>query len=93
MGDPADFTVVELGAGRGEMAEALGEFRYIPVELRSGKLPRDIRGVVFSNEFFDALPVHAAICDRRHAARVAGRRGGRPRSSGWTASRAAASVE
>src|SRR6185436_11838029 len=32
MGSPADFTVVELGAGRGEMAEALGEWRYIPVE-------------------------------------------------------------
>jgi len=61
MGDPEDFTVVELGAGRGEMAEALGEFRYIPLELGSGALPERVRGVVFSNEFFDALPVHAAI--------------------------------
>jgi SAM-dependent MidA family methyltransferase len=59
MGSPADFTVVELGAGRGEMAEALGEWRYIPVES-GGELPHDIRGVVFSNEFFDALPVEAA---------------------------------
>ena len=28
----SDFTVVELGAGRGEMAEAFAEWRYIPVE-------------------------------------------------------------
>ena len=33
MGAPEDFTVVELGAGRGEMAEALGEFSYVPVDL------------------------------------------------------------
>ena len=46
-----DFTVVELGAGRGEMAEALAEFRYVPVEIGSGELPKGIRGVVFSNEF------------------------------------------
>jgi SAM-dependent MidA family methyltransferase len=59
MGSPADFTVVELGAGRGEMAEAFGEWRYIPVET-GGELPHGIRGVVFSNEFFDALPVEAA---------------------------------
>jgi len=59
MGSPTDFTVVELGAGRGEMAAALSEWRYIPVET-GGDLPRDIRGVVFSNEFFDALPVEAA---------------------------------
>jgi SAM-dependent MidA family methyltransferase len=59
MGSPADFTVVELGAGRGEMAGALGEWRYVPVEI-GGDLPQSIRGVVFSNEFFDALPVEAA---------------------------------
>jgi len=61
MGDPEDFTVVELGAGRGEMKEALAGFRYIPVDLGSGGLPERIRGVIFSNEFFDALPVHAAV--------------------------------
>jgi SAM-dependent MidA family methyltransferase len=42
-GDP--LTVVELGAGRTEMASALTDCRYIPL------------GVVFSNEFFDAVPV------------------------------------
>ncbi len=60
MGAPKDFTVVELGAGRGEMAAALGEFSYVPVDL-GGRIPDGVRGVVFSNEFFDALPVHAAV--------------------------------
>jgi SAM-dependent MidA family methyltransferase len=61
MGSPEDFTVVELGAGRGEMAEAMREFRYFPVDIGAGSLPDRIRGVVFSNEFFDALPVHVAV--------------------------------
>lgn len=60
MGEPRDFTVVELGAGRGEMAEAFEEWRYVPVEL-GADLPAHFTGVVFSNEFFDALPVHAAV--------------------------------
>jgi SAM-dependent MidA family methyltransferase len=57
MGEPADFTVVELGAGRGEMAEAFAEWRYIPVDLDGGEMPEHFRGVVFCNEFFDAHPV------------------------------------
>ena len=61
MGVPQDFTVVELGAGRGEMAEALREFRYLPMDIGTASLPERIRGVVFSNEFFDALPVHVAV--------------------------------
>lgn len=61
MGAPSRFTVVELGAGRGEMAEAFSEWRYIPIDLDSGALPEAIDGVVFCNEFFDALPVDAAI--------------------------------
>jgi SAM-dependent MidA family methyltransferase len=61
LGSPEDFAVIELGAGRGEMAEALRDFRYIPVDLDTRQLPDRIRGVVFSNEFFDALPVHAAV--------------------------------
>jgi len=59
MGSPADFTVVELGAGRGEMAAAFSEWRYIPVDLAAGALPDRFHGVVFANEFFDALPVEA----------------------------------
>jgi len=61
MGEPRDFTVVELGAGRAEMAEAFSEWRYIPVDLDSDELPARFRGVVFSNEFFDALPVDVAV--------------------------------
>ena len=63
MGAPSDFTVVELGAGRGEMAAAFSEWRYLPLDLADGvadeALPERFRGVVFANEFFDALPVHA----------------------------------
>jgi SAM-dependent MidA family methyltransferase len=61
MGEPPDFTVVELGAGRREMADAFSEWRYIPVDVESGELPEKFRGVVFSNEFFDALPVDSAV--------------------------------
>jgi SAM-dependent MidA family methyltransferase len=61
MGEPPEFTVVELGAGRREMAEAFSEWTYIPVDLDSGRLPEKFRGVVFSNEFFDALPVEVAV--------------------------------
>jgi SAM-dependent MidA family methyltransferase len=65
MGAPEDFMVVELGAGRGEMAEALREFRYVPVEAgpSTSAMPENITGVVFSNEFFDALPVR--VVERR----------------------------
>ena len=60
MGEPDDFRVVELGAGRQEMAEAFTAFGYIPIERNSGQLPEQIAGVVFANEFFDALPVEVA---------------------------------
>lgn len=62
MGRPDGFTVVELGAGRGEMAGALSEWQYVPVDLARGELPPRFSGVVFSNEFFDALPVEVAVC-------------------------------
>jgi SAM-dependent MidA family methyltransferase len=64
MGEPPGFTVVELGAGRREMAEAFSEWRYVPVDIDSGALPELFTGVVFSNEFFDALPVEAAVYRR-----------------------------
>lgn len=63
MGEPPDFTVVELGAGRGEMAEAFSAWRYTPVDIGSGALPDAFTGVVFSNEFFDALPIEVAVFD------------------------------
>jgi SAM-dependent MidA family methyltransferase len=62
-GAPPDFTVVELGAGRREMADAFSRWNYVPVEIGGGALPERFSGVVFSNEFFDALPVHAAEYD------------------------------
>ena len=63
MGEPAGFTVVELGAGRREMASALSAWPYLPVDIDSGALPDNFTGVVFSNEFFDALPVEVATYD------------------------------
>jgi SAM-dependent MidA family methyltransferase len=61
LGSPREFTVVEMGAGRREMAEAFAEWNYVPVEINSGAPPENFVGVVFSNEFFDALPVDAAV--------------------------------
>lgn len=67
--DCESFQVVELGAGEGVLGEdILKRLReqhpqvhervdYLPVELDT-QLPASIRGVVFSNEFFDALPFH-----------------------------------
>lgn len=63
MGEPAGFTVVELGAGRREMAEAFSAWPYLPIDIDSGALPARFTGVVFSNEFFDALPVDVAVYD------------------------------
>jgi SAM-dependent MidA family methyltransferase len=61
LGNPPDFAVVELGAGRAEMAPAFAEFSYLPVDVAAGALPAKFSGIVFSNEFFDALPADAAV--------------------------------
>ena len=61
MGFPPEFRVVEPGSGRGEMAVALAEFAYMPVDALDSGLPEQITGVVFANEFFDALPVGVAV--------------------------------
>ncbi len=66
LGSPADFTVIELGAGRAEMREALSEWKYIPLDSansESAVSPANSvsAGIFFSNEFFDALPVDAGI--------------------------------
>jgi SAM-dependent MidA family methyltransferase len=93
LGEPANFTIIELGAGRGEFAaDALGALgkqypacfqaaRYAICEISAhlrreqqaqlkefssrvcwvdnlNELAAPVEGVVFSNEFFDALPVH-----------------------------------
>lgn len=53
--------IVELGAGRREMQEAFAGFEYIPVDVGYGALPERFEGVVFSNEFFDAIPVDLIV--------------------------------
>jgi SAM-dependent MidA family methyltransferase len=62
--------LVELGPGEGLLAaevltrlerlcpDIADRLRYFPVEVHKGTLPDRIVGIVFSNEFFDALPVH-----------------------------------
>lgn len=60
--------LVELGAGEGvlgaRVCEALSNERvgdrleHTAVDLDRGEIPQGLTGVVFSNEFFDALPVH-----------------------------------
>jgi SAM-dependent MidA family methyltransferase len=54
-------TIVELGAGRREMAEAFQGYNYLPVDRAYGEMPRRFTGIVFSNEFFDALPVDVVV--------------------------------
>jgi SAM-dependent MidA family methyltransferase len=79
---PEDFTVLELGAGRGLLAREIltqQRFRYSILdrsasmkerqrELLQGfdvewvdDLPRGLVGCIFSNEFFDALPVRRIV--------------------------------
>lgn len=61
LGNPEGFTVVELGAGRGEMSEAFRDFCYIPVDIATHYWPERFTGVIFANEFFDALPVRRFV--------------------------------
>ena len=105
LGNPPDFTVVELGAGRAEMAEAFSGLPLLP-RGRSPPAngPRRFTGVVFSNEFFDALPVDAAVRRRRRLPRdarrlargtfrVGGRAAGLGRAAPSTRNATAATVE
>ena len=77
-----NFTVVELGAGKGLLARDILERSRFPYfilerspamrdrqrELLRGydvqwidRLPQGVTGCIFSNEFFDALPVHRVV--------------------------------
>lgn len=68
--------LVEMGAGRREMADAFAGFSYVPVDIDRGSLPERICGIVFSNEFFDAIPVDLiAARDGRAYERRVGVRG------------------
>ncbi len=57
-----NYSVVEPGAGRREMAEYFADCNYVPVEF-GDDMPDRFQGVVFANEFFDAMPVHVV---KRH---------------------------
>ena len=56
-----NFAVVEIGAGRAEMRPYLEPFGYTAVDVGRGALPPRMDGVVFANEFFDALPVDLCV--------------------------------
>ena len=77
-----DFTIVELGAGKGHLARHILTHHKFPYRIleRSASmrehqrallagfpvewidtLPEELNGVIFSNEFFDALPVHRFV--------------------------------
>jgi SAM-dependent MidA family methyltransferase len=79
---PHEFSIVELGAGRGLLARELLKhcsFPYLILERSAAmqarqrenlqgtnvtwieELPSGLVGCVFSNEFFDALPVHRIV--------------------------------
>ncbi len=54
----ACWRVLELGAGRRELSNALTRWDYQGFDWDSECLPDPRPGVIFANEFFDALPVH-----------------------------------
>lgn len=53
-----NFGILELGAGRAEMKTFLARWNYRAFDWRAAPLPESWTGLVFANEFFDALPVH-----------------------------------
>lgn len=57
-GDPAEFSVLDLGAGRQDLREALRPWNYGAFDWNTEPLPGRFSGIVIANEFFDALPVH-----------------------------------
>src|SRR5205814_893588 len=60
-----DFMVLEVGPGRGDFGREIArEFRYTGIEYGDPWPQEPIRGCIFSNEFFDALPVRAFCGDR-----------------------------
>jgi SAM-dependent MidA family methyltransferase len=54
---PERFGVLELGAGRAELRNALSRWRYRAFDWNTESLPVSWTGLVLANEFFDALPV------------------------------------
>ncbi len=52
------FSILEIGSGAADMRLALADCQYSGFDWNSDPLPDEFRGLVLSNEFFDALPVH-----------------------------------
>jgi SAM-dependent MidA family methyltransferase len=52
------YEVLEIGAGRAEMARALTRWNYRAFDWNLPFLPAEWHGLILANEFFDALPVH-----------------------------------
>jgi SAM-dependent MidA family methyltransferase len=57
-GATESFGVLELGAGRTEMRTAFSRWPYRAFEWGGPPVPDAWNGLIFANEFFDALPVH-----------------------------------
>lgn len=58
---PRPHSMIEFGAGRGEMAEAFAGWHYQAVEAGSPAPDLSRATVIFANELFDAMPVVSAI--------------------------------
>lgn len=48
--------VIDLGAGRQDLAPAFAGLRYVPIDIHNAELPSLPQAAVVANEFFDALP-------------------------------------
>lgn len=48
-------TLIDIGAGRGEMGEQFQGWNYLPVDIEDTH-PLQQPGIIFANELFDALP-------------------------------------
>ena len=59
--DVPSVPILELGAGRGEVGQNLGSRGYQSFDWHTRQLPAKWEGMVFANEFFDALPVHLLV--------------------------------
>ena len=59
--DKQTFSILELGAGRGELRNAIPGWNYQGFDWSGDPLPSTMSGLVLSNEFFDALPVHLLL--------------------------------
>ena len=51
-------SILDLGAGRGELREAFRGWNYLGHDWDGDALPERFSGLMIANEFFDALPVH-----------------------------------